>query len=274
MVWMTPNSETISSVSWARCTDASRGSGGPLPRPARSRVRVPCAVFVLFSMACLHGRLHAQSAPLGGSVALTSQLVDRGLPITATTPVLQAALRWDSPGGWSLGAAGASELRSPRLAEGMLHAAYSWPLSANWQMQASLLYYDAPRRGRARSYRRAEADLAWIYRDVFTLNLAALRPLGSRAGRTNPAAEANLRWPLSSHLSLLAGVGVARFQHGSYGYYGEQYSEYYRYGQVGLAWSAGRWHVELDRIATRDAPRSRRGTGGLSPWLASVSWSF
>lgn len=225
-------------------------------------------------MACAYAPLHAQAAPLGGSVALTSQLVDRGLPITSTTPVLQAELRWDSPTGWSLGAAGASELRSPRLAEGMLHAAYSWPLSDNWQMQASLLYYAAPRRSRARPYRRVEADLAWIYRDVFTLNLAALRPLGSRDGYTNPAAEANLRWPLTHHLSLLAGVGVARFQRGSYGYYGERYSEYYRYGQAGLAWSAGRWHVELDRIATRGAPPSRRGTDGLSPWLASVSWSF
>jgi uncharacterized protein (TIGR02001 family) len=222
-------------------------------------------------MACLSGRLHAQAAPLGGTVALTSQLVDRGLPVTGTTPVLQAALRWDSPGGWSLGAAGASELRSPRLAEGMLHAAYSWPLSANWQMQASALYYDAPRRGQARSYRRAEVDLAWIYRDVFTFNLAALRPLGGRYDRTQPAAEANLRWPLSDHFSLLAGVGVARFERGPYV---DRYVEYYRYGQAGLAWRSGRWHVELDRIATRGAPPARRGSGGLSPWLASVSWSF
>ncbi|SEJ17646.1 hypothetical protein [Frateuria terrea] len=274
MGWMMLESETISSVCRARCSDGAGHSGGPFPRYARSRVHSPRIVLVLFALACLQGPLHAQAAPFGGSVALTSQLVDRGLPITSTTPVLQAELRWDSPAGWSLGSAGASELHSPRLAEGMLHAAYSWPLSDTWQMQASLLYYAVPRRGRARPYRRAEADLAWIYRDVFTLNLAALRPLGSRDGHTNPAAEANLRWPLTGHLSLLAGVGVARFQRGSYGYYGERYSEYYRYGQAALAWSAGRWHVELDRIATRGAPPARRGSDGLSPWLVSVSWSF
>jgi uncharacterized protein (TIGR02001 family) len=280
MGWMTPNSETISSASLARGTGRAPGADGPFPPPARVRAGgrgLPFAVLALLAAACLHGPVHAQAAPLGGSVALTSQLVDRGLPITSATPVLQAELRWDSPTGWSLGAAGASELRSARLAEGMVHAAYSWPLSDNWQMQASALYYDAPRRGRARSYRRVEADLAWIYRDVFTLNLAALRPVGSRDARTHPAAEANLRWPLAHHLSLLVGVGVARFQHGSYGYYGsyaEPRPEYYRYGQAGLAWSAGRWHVELDRIATHGAPPARRGTGGLSPWLASVSWSF
>jgi uncharacterized protein (TIGR02001 family) len=220
-----------------------------------------------------HGPLHAQDAPVGGAVALTSQLVDRGLPITAATPVVQGELRWDSSSGWSVGAAAASELRSPRLAEGMLHVARSWPLSDSWQMQASLLYYDAPRRGRARAYRRAEADLAWIYRDVFTLNLAALRPVGSRDAHVNPAAEANLRWPLTRHLSLLAGLGVARVQR-YYHYYGETESDYYRYGQAGLAWSDGRWRIELDRIATHGAPPPRRGTGGLSPWLASVSWTF
>jgi len=226
-------------------------------------------------VACPRGPLRAQATPLGGTVALTSQLVDRGLPITSTRPVLQGELRWDAPGGWSLGVAAASELRSTRLAEGLLHVARSWPLSTNWQMQASVLYYDAPRRERARGYRRVEADLAWIYRDILTLNLAALRPIGSPDAHANPVAEANLHWPLARHLSLLAGAGVARFQrgYGYYRYYGGG-AGYYRYGQVGLAWSGERWRVELDRIATDGAPAARRGSGGLSPWLASVSWSF
>jgi uncharacterized protein (TIGR02001 family) len=237
---------------------------------------VGCIALALPATVALCGPLHAQDAPFGAAVALSSQLVDRGLPLTSTTPVLQGELHWNSPRGWSLGIAAASELRSPRLDEGLLHAAYSWPLSANWQMQASLLYYDAPGRGRGRPYRRVEGDLAWIYRDVFTLNLAALHPLGSRDGRIRPAAEANLRWPLGGHLSLLAGAGVARYMRGAgyAGYYGESRSAYYRYGQAGLAWSSGRWRVELDRIATRGAPPARRGTGGLSPWLASMSWSF
>jgi hypothetical protein len=219
--------------------------------------------------------LHAQSAPVGGTVALTSQLVDRGLAVTRTTPVLQGEAHWSSPSGWSMGVAAASELRSPRLAEGMISAARSWALPGDWQMQASLLYYDAPRRDQARGYRRIETDLAWIYRDVLTLNLAALRPTGRRDARINPAAEANLRWPLTGHLSVLAGAGVARYQrYGYYGYYGETRSSYYSYGQAGLAWSMGRWRIELDRIATRGAPSPRRDTGGLSPWLASVSWFF
>jgi hypothetical protein len=118
--------------------------------------------------------------------------------------------------------------------------------------------------------------MTWIYRDVLTLNLSALRALGTDDARTDVAADANLHWPLTHHFSLMAGAGVARFQYGSYGYghHGEIHSGYYSYGQLGLAWAAGRWRVELDRIATDGAPPSRRGSGGLSPWLASVSWSF
>lgn len=257
---------------------------GPFPRTFESSAAA-CRVHAirsglrigagLLAIVCPTGRLHAQSAPIGATAALTSQLVDRGLPVTRATAVLQGEAHWSSPAGWTLGAAAAGEIRSPRLAEGMIDASRSWALAGNWQMQASLLYYDAPRRGRARGYRRFEADVAWIYRDVLTLNLAALRPTGSRDARINPAAEANLRWPLTRHLSLLAGAGVARFQrYGGYGYYGESRSGYYSYGQAGLAWNAGRWRVELDRIATAGAPPPRRGTGGLSPWLASVSWSF
>lgn len=294
MAWMTPRSVKISSASWTRCTDGARGTRGLVPRtgdrpwlaaprrPARyadGRARSLCCWTVLGLLAAC-GPLHAQSTPFGATVALTSQLVDRGLAITPATPVLQGEVRWNSPAGWSAGMAAASELRSPRLAEGMLHVGRSWTLSGDWQAQTSLLYYDAPRRGRARPYRRAEADMAWIYRDVLSLNLAVLRPLGIRHARTNPAAEANLRWPLTRHLSLLAGLGVARFQHGPYGYasYGryddDVRSSYYDYGQAGLAWTAGRWHVEIDRIVSAGAPPSRRGTDGLSPWLASVSWSF
>lgn len=223
-----------------------------------------------------HAPLQAQAAPLGGTVALTSQLVDRGLPITPATPVAQGELRWNSPKGWSLGVVAASELRSPRLVVGLVQVARAWPVGDNWQVQASALYYDAPRRERARPYRRGEADLTLIYRDVLTLNLSALRPLGVDDARTDIAADANVHWPLSRHLALVAGAGVARYRRGWYGYgdHGEYRSAYYRYGQLGLAWAAGRWRVELDRIGTDDAPPARRGTGGLSPWLASVAWSF
>src|SRR3546814_2763211 len=40
-------------------------------------------------LACLSAPLHAQSWPFSGEVALSSQLVDRGLAISPATPILQ-----------------------------------------------------------------------------------------------------------------------------------------------------------------------------------------
>jgi uncharacterized protein (TIGR02001 family) len=253
-----------------------RGPSSTLPaEPGRQRPGACNLVLAALGLLAigLSLPLRAQTAPLGGTLALTSQLVDRGLAITPATPVAQGELRWSSPAGWSLDVVAASELRSPQLAVAMVQVARAWPVAENWQVQGSLLYYDSPRRGWARAYRRAEANMTFIYRDVLTLNLSALHPLGVEDAHTNVAADANLRWPLTRHLSLAAGAGVARFQYG-YGYHGETHAGYYSYGQVGLVWAAGRWRAELDRIATDGAPPSRRGSGGLSPWLASVSWSF
>ncbi|MEI7036670.1 hypothetical protein [Fulvimonas yonginensis] len=264
---MTPRNWTISSASWPPSTDAAWP-------PARLRRALPFPLLLALALGLPGRPAHAQAAPFGGTVALSSQLVDRGLPITPGTPVLQGDLHWSPRPGWSLGVAASTEWHSPgRLAEALAEVSRAWAVSDDWQVQGSLLYYDTPRRGRARPYHRVEANLTWIYRDVLTLNLSAFRPTGVRDARTEPAAEANLRWPLTRHLSLAAGLGVAGFQH-AHGYYGAGETDYYRYGQAGLVFAAGRWRVELDRIATDNAPYPRRGTGGLSPWLATVAWSF
>src|SRR3569623_370236 len=80
------------------------------PRSARCHGAVPWVL--AFAQACLPAAAHAQSR-LDGKIALSSQLVDRGLAITPATPILQGAVSWASPAGWSLGVAAAVETRSP-----------------------------------------------------------------------------------------------------------------------------------------------------------------
>src|SRR3546814_20366133 len=65
-------------------------------------------------LACLSAPLHAQSRPFSGEVALSSQLVDRGLAISPATPIVQGSVSWMSPGGWSMGLAGGVELQNGR----------------------------------------------------------------------------------------------------------------------------------------------------------------
>lgn len=215
----------------------------------------------------------AQSSPWQGSVALSSQLVDRGLAIGPDRPTLQGATSWTSADGWTFGAAAAAPLRTPgRLAEAMVQAARSWRVSGSSQVQASLVYYDYPDLGPSAGYRRAEANLSWIYRDLLVLNVSASRPMGRGWSRVVGAADADLRWPLAPHLSLVAGLGVAQFEH-RYEYHAGRLI-HYGYGNVGLAWTHGPVRLEVSRIVTWNAPYQRPGTGGLQPWLATLAWSF
>lgn len=238
------------------------GDGRPLARTA---------VAVVLALAA--GRsAQAQTGPWQGSVATSSQLVDRGLAIGPRRPVLQGAVSWTSDDGWTLGAAAAAQLDTPgRLAEATAQLSRSWRVSGHSQIQAGLVYYDYRPLGPAPGYRRAEADLSWIYRDILVLNVSATRPLGSGWSRTVGAVDLNLRWPLAPHLSLVSGVGVAQFQY--YGYHAGR-TDLYGYGDAGLAWTRGPLRLEVSRVVTRNAPYRRPGTGGLAPWLATVAWSF
>lgn len=171
-------------------------------------------VFGLASLAlgtCLPWGLHAQSTGFRGTVALSSQLVDRGQAITADTPILQGAASWTSPTGWSLGLSAGTELRTPgHLAETSAQASRYWPLSAAWQMQVGLLYYRYSSSTHARSFGRAEAGVHWIYRDVLTFGLSAVRDLGEWDHRLHGAADIDFHWPLPWHFYLSAGAGVAQ----------------------------------------------------------------
>lgn len=222
----------------------------------------------------------ARAQSINGTVALGSQLVDRGVAITPVTPTLQGSLSWTSPAGWSFSAAGSTELRSSAdSSELQVQGARYWVLSSNWQMQASLLYYDYPGNARASAFNRAETGVDWIYRDVLTLGLSAVYLTGQGNNhQPRGAADLNVHWPLAPHLSFSAGVGAAQSFLGSYsveyGRYNHDSGRLYEYGQVGLVWTSGPWRVELDRIAIDPAMRRRWAGLAAAPWVATIAWSF
>lgn len=254
---------------------------------------VRAAFAALLVGAGLAPALHAQSTPFSGTVALSSQLVDRGQAMTSSTPILQGAASWTSPAGWSLGLSGSAEVRSPdRLVAALAQASRHWSLAGDWQMQANLLYYRYAGAARSRAFDRAETGLSWSYRDVLTLGLSAIHVVGSRSRqRLRGAADISVHWPLARHFSLSAGAGIAQSPiapYNAYGYghagsheYGHagSYShrrgaDFHRYGHAGLLWSHGPWQVELDRILADPETRRQADAMGASPWVATVSWSF
>lgn len=228
--------------------------------------------------------LHAQSTTFNGTVALSSQLVDRGQAITGDTPVLQGAAAWTFPSGWSLGVSASATTRSPgRLAEALAQVSRRWLLSGDWQLQASLLYYRYPGSTRYGASDRTETGLSWTYRDVLTLGLSAIYVLGPDGHRPRAAADLNLHWPLAGRFSLSLGAGVAQpfgrsyryyYRHGYRRRYGQPRTGLDSYGHLGLAWVNGPWRIELDRIVAVPATRRQRDYLGASPWVATLSRSF
>lgn len=228
--------------------------------------------------------LRAQSTSLNGAVALGSQLVDRGTPMTPTTPILQGAVSWTPTPSWSLGVSGAIELRSPgRLAEALVQASRNWSLSSDWQMQASLLYYRYSGMHHAGALDRAEAGVSWTYRDVLAFSLSAIRVFGAQGDQPRGAADISLHWPLARHVWLSAGAGVSQSLIATREDYrgGHDADSYYSlrpglhgYGHAGLLWSNGPWKVELDRILAAPETRQQWTGRNVSPWVATISRSF
>jgi len=231
---------------------------------------------MLILAACPSGALHAQSAGVQGEVALSSQLVDRGVAVTPATPILQGAVSWASPSGWSLGVSGSTETRSPgHLVEALAQASRSWVLSSDWQMQAGLLYYDYPGNSRSRAYDRAELGVSWIYRDILTFAVSGARVLHTDDHRTRGAADLDFHWPLAWHFSLSAGAGIAQTLMPAHGRYSYGVANHYAYGHAGLIWSDGPWRVDFEHIANdQDVRWSRHNPSTVANWVTTISRSF
>ncbi|HEV7777068.1 MAG TPA: TorF family putative porin [Luteibacter sp.] len=219
--------------------------------------------------------LHAQSSNLTGVVGISSQLVDRGVANSPATPILQGAVSWTSPTGWSLGLSASTQVRSPgQAAETVAQVSHYWLVSENWQFRAGLLYYGYAGDARSKVYDRAETGISWIYRDMLTFGLSAIYVVGAGDSQPKGAADINFLWPLAWHFSLSLGAGLAQPLEARYSHhYGRDSDSPYSYGQAGLRWANGDWRLELARIMS-DQGRQPRGGLRTSPWVATVTWSF
>jgi uncharacterized protein (TIGR02001 family) len=245
-----------------------RNRGASLIRNAVGFVSIAIAASLPMS-------LHAQSTNFSGTVSLSSQLVDRGLAITPVTPVFQASGSWTSPSGWSLGVSGGTDFDRPgKVTDALAQASHYWSLSSDWQMQASLLYYNYSSNARSLTFDRAETGVSWIYRDILTFGLSATSLTGANSHQPRGAADLDIHWPLPGNFSVSAGLGVAQTLISPYNYYGDGQVSVYRYGHAGLMWGYGAWRIELDRIIISPGTHEQWGNQLPAPWVATISWSF
>ncbi len=216
---------------------------------------------------------HARPADLGGQLALSSQLVERGIAITPPKPAVQGALSLTLPSGWSFGLSAAAEVRSPgHVSEAVARLSHSGMLSGDWQMQTNLLYYHYSGITRLNA---VEAGVGWVYRDILSVGLSGIYALGTDERRLRPALDTGFRWPLTHGLSFSAGAGFTRYVISRYREPGDAYhSAFYLYGNAGLQWSRGPWQAGLSRMFISPGARRQLDYLAASPWLATLSRAF
>ncbi|UXA52859.1 hypothetical protein M0D45_19905 [Xanthomonas prunicola] len=209
---------------------------------------------------------------LGGAVAVTSSLIDRGISIAPNKVTVQAAGYWLPSPGWSISTSVA--LQSPAWSDPVAVAAQvgrAWMLGDRWQMQASLLYYAYPTDRSTRTFNRQEASLAWSYRDVVTFAISTFNFPRADQSPWNVAFDITGNVPLSNDFSLSLGAGSSRFPAMAYG---APHSGRYQYGQLGLKWSRAGWTLKAERILTSGNTPRMQGGPGETPWLGTVSRTF
>jgi uncharacterized protein (TIGR02001 family) len=266
MASTTLRTSTICCPTWPRCI---RGTTDAIPgrhaAPA-ARLLAPVAALLLWGTPAAH------AGDWSGTVAMSSQLVDRGVAVTPPAPIAQGAVNWVARDGWSLGVSASYQTRDPgRLAETLAQVAKSWSLSDDWQLQAGLLDYRYPGGGGSqRTYDRTELGGSLIWRDVLTASVSAIK-LAHRSGGLRGAADVGFRWPLGWHVSATGGIGLAQYLAPLSQYYPDRPNRY-SYGHGGLVWQEGAWRVELIHVFTN---RERnRGEQRVSPWTATVALAF
>ncbi|MET4676993.1 uncharacterized protein (TIGR02001 family) [Luteibacter sp. PvP120] len=220
----------------------------------------------------LAGMAQAQSVVTSGTVALSSQLVDRAVALTPATPILQGSVTWTTPTGWSLGLAASTRLRAPgRLAESLAQVARSWTLSDDWQVQVPLVYYRYPPNGSWHVYDRVELAVVGIYRDTLTIGVSGAQLVHGANRGPRGAADLGFLWPLADHLTLSLGAGIAQTLIRPRHVYDSD-PGHYLYGQAGAIWDTGPWRFQLAHIV--NGQHGQGGPSRIAPWTATLSRSF
>jgi uncharacterized protein (TIGR02001 family) len=187
----------------------------------------------------------------GGSLAVTSDYVYRGVTQTYGRPAVQADLHYAATAGWSVGLWGSTiELNrwDGRTVELDAYAGYRWQLSDDWSAKTSVVHYDYPWNGSRVRYdynelvgsigfrNRAFLTVAWSF------DASRYSTRGYVTDGNSIAYDAALSLPL--RYSLTANFGL--------GYYDLRrlIDTGYAYWNIGLGFDRFPWRLDVSYIGT------------------------
>jgi uncharacterized protein (TIGR02001 family) len=193
------------------------------------RRQASCEVVrLLASAAILYLDFMVVSAPCsaaaddwGGSVALTSDYLVRGVSRTSNQAALQLDVHYSNPNGFVAGAF-ASNTRidpyNPTDVEISAFVGYVWNLASDWRAKVLASHYAYPWNREGSNYDYDELDLDVAYRGWLHLSLnyspnsprfVAAEPYRGLVAVTEKAAEVSVQRPIVGKLSATAGVGYS-----------------------------------------------------------------
>ena len=215
-------------------------------------------------------------AGLGGSVAITSDYVLRGVSQSDGKAAWQGDLHWNFPAGWSTGLWASQVALAPHSDTWELDSYLQWhrALSADLEFGAAATYYSYPSDPRPVDYNYSELSLSLMWRDQIRVAASWTPSItlfsysdGLATHRQVVTLETSWHRDLPAHLDLTAGIGV---------YYppGLDYASY-GYGDATLGWKYGHWRVNLALIWAQNADHRQYSSGPSGgPLAATLAWVF
>jgi uncharacterized protein (TIGR02001 family) len=235
------------------------------------------ATLALLGLAvCIAPRVGNATDVWGGSLAITSDYLVRGVSRSNNSAAVQADLHFATDAGFIAGVFASSvELYDgdPRNAEVSAFLGFAWAPSAAWHTKLLASYYSYPWNQQGRAYNYAELSVEATYDDWLDLALI-YSPDAPRyeydAGLTGvsaKSAEMNLRSPWWRRLAATAGVGYSQYA----GAGGGGYVYYSAGGVLDLAPCS----VSLSYVSTSAEAQSLfYAAAAHNRWTATLIWRF
>ena len=186
----------------------------PLLRP------LPVCVAAWALLHCVQPRPAAAAEVWGGSLALTSDYVVRGISRSDNEPAVQGDVHVATDRGLIAGVFASSEQVSPaaaRSAEVTGFAGVAWDIADRWRAKAVASYYLYPWSAAATKYRYAELSVDAAYADWLDVNLVHSSDApryssgeGLRGARAD-SIDVDVHTPWRHRCSATAGIGYASF---------------------------------------------------------------
>jgi uncharacterized protein (TIGR02001 family) len=212
----------------------------------------------------------------GGSLAVTSDYIVRGISRSYDRAALQLDLHYSNTAGFVAGLFASNtqiDPDQPRDVELDAFAGFTWTAGSDWRGKALLSHYAYPWNRAGSGYNYDELDVDFAYRDWLDVALVyspdTPRFLLSRGlfGVTSESAEVNLQRPVLGRLSATAGIGYSRLE-------GPDPSGY-AYWSAGAAYSFAPVSLVVSYVKTTTAAKAlfyNAASGGV--WTGTIIWRF